>query len=149
MNSVNLIGRLTRDPEVRYTQSQMAVARFTVAIDRGKDRDGNDRGADFPSVVVFGRQAENCEKYLGKGRLVGVSGRISTGKYTSNKTGETVWTTEVVASRIQFLEWKRRDGLQGGAAGAQQNQRTAAGVQQEYQDDVPEGFEQIDDDVPF
>ena len=72
MNNVTLIGRLTRDPDVRYTSgSQMAVARFTIAIDRPTRQNG-DRQTDFPSIVVFGKQAENCEKYLKKGRLVGV-----------------------------------------------------------------------------
>ena len=79
MNSVVLIGRLTRDPEVRYiSESQMAVATFTVAIDRPV-RSGQEKKTDFPRVTVFGRQAENCEKFLAKGRLVGVQGRIQTG----------------------------------------------------------------------
>ena len=76
MNSVVLIGRLTRDPEVRYiSESQMAVATFTVAIDRPV-RSGQEKKTDFPRVTVFGRQAENCEKFLAKGRLVGVQSRI-------------------------------------------------------------------------
>ena len=102
MNSVELIGRLTRDPEVRYTASQTAVVHFTLAIDRPV-RDG-EKQADFPRVIVFGKQAENCEKYLKKGRLVGVQGRIQTGSY-QNKDGDTVFTTDVVASRVEFLEW--------------------------------------------
>ena len=64
MNLVTLIGRTTREVELKYTQSQMAVARFSVAIDRGKDKDGNSKGADFPNVVVFDKSAENCERYL-------------------------------------------------------------------------------------
>ena len=93
MNSVSLIGRLTRDPEVRYTPSQMAVASFTIAIDRPV-RSGEDKKTDFPRITVFGKQAENCEKYLVKGRLVGVQGRIQTGSY-QNKDGVTVnrWTS--------------------------------------------------------
>ena len=85
MNSVQLIGRLTRDPEVRYTASQMAVATFSVAIDR-PTRAGGERQTDFPRVTVFGKQAENCEKYLAKGRRVAVEGRIQTGSY-QNKNG--------------------------------------------------------------
>ena len=93
MNSVVLIGRLTRDPEVRYiSESQMAIATFTVAIDR-PTRSGQEKKTDFPRVTVFGRQAENCEKFLAKGRLVGVQGRIQTGSYT-NRDGATVYTTE-------------------------------------------------------
>ena len=104
MNSVVLIGRLTRDPEVRYiSESQMAIATFTVAIDR-PTRSGQEKKTDFPRVTVFGRQAENCEKFLAKGRLVGVQGRIQTGSYT-NRDGATVYTTDVVADRVDFLEW--------------------------------------------
>lgn len=78
MNSVVLIGRLTKDPEIRYTRDQTAVATFTVAIDRPVKKDA-EKKADFPRVTVFGRQAENCERYLAKGRLVGIQGRIQTG----------------------------------------------------------------------
>ena len=102
MNSVELIGRLTRDPETRYTSAQTAVCNFTLAIDRPV-KDG-EKQADFPRVIVFGKQAENCEKYLKKGRLVGVQGRIQTGSY-KNKQGDTIYTTDVVANRIEFLEW--------------------------------------------
>ena len=103
MNSVVLIGRLTRDPEVRYTAStQMAVASFTVAIDRPV-RAGGEKQTDFPRVTVFGKQAENCEKYLAKGRLVGVQGRIQTGSYT-NKDGVRVYTTEVIVEDQEFAE---------------------------------------------
>lgn len=108
MNSVVLIGRLTKDPEVRYTAGdQIAVANFTIAIDR-PTKQGKEKQADFPRIIVFGRSAENCEKFLSKGRLVGVQGRIQTGSY-KNKAGNTVYTTDVVADRVEFLEWKKRD----------------------------------------
>ena len=110
MNNVELIGRLTRDPETRYTSGQTAVANFTLAIDRPPRKDG-EKEADFPRVVVFGTQAENCEKYLKKGRLVAIQGRIHTGSY-ENKNGETVYTTDVVASRVEFLEWGDREKKQ-------------------------------------
>ena len=111
MNRVDLIGRLTRDPEVRYTSgTNTAVASFTLAIDRPPRKDG-EKEADFPRVVVFGTQAENCEKYLKKGRLVAVQGRLQTGSY-ENKNGETVYTTDVVASRVEFLEWGDREKKQ-------------------------------------
>lgn len=134
MNSVVLIGRLTKDPEVRYiSKSQMAVAAFTVAINRGKDKHGNDRGADYIPVTAFGRQAENCERYLAKGRLVGVQGRIQTGSYT-NKDGTTVYTTDVVADRVEFLEWGDKE--QGGSNPPAES--------------VPEGFQAVSaDDIPF
>lgn len=102
MNSVELIGRLVRDPDVRYTSGdQSAVATFTMAIDRPR-RQGAEKQADFPRITVFGKQAETCEKYLKKGRLVGVQGRLQTGSY-QNKNGDTVYTTDVVASRVEFL----------------------------------------------
>ncbi len=134
MNNVSLIGRLTRDPEVRYTQDQMAIARFSVAIDRPVSS-GKEKQTDFPNVVVFGRQAENCERFLSKGRLVGVQGRIQTGSYT-NKDGNKVYTTEVVANRVEFLDWGDRPS--GAAAPARQD------------DDIPAGFEALEDeDIPF
>lgn len=108
MNSVQLIGRLTRDPDVRYTSgTQTAVATFKIAIDRPPRKDG-EKEADFPRIIVFGSQAENCEKYLAKGLMVGIQGRVQTGSY-ENKNGETVYTTDIVASRVEFLEWKKKD----------------------------------------
>ncbi|MCR5134056.1 MAG: single-stranded DNA-binding protein [Clostridiales bacterium] len=112
MNSVALIGRLTRDPEIRYTGDQMAIATFSIAIDRPPRRDGT-KETDFPRITVFGRQAENCEKYLKKGRMVGVTGRIQTGSYT-NKNGDKIYTTDIVADRVEFLEWGDREGGQTG-----------------------------------
>ena len=83
MNNVVLIGRLTRDPEVKYfPENQMAVATFSVAIDR-PTRAGQEKKTDFPRVTCFGKQAENCERYLAKGRLVGIQGRIQTGSCSS------------------------------------------------------------------
>ena len=133
MNSVVLIGRLTRDPEVRYTAAtQMAVATFTLAIDRPV-KAGGEKQTDFPRVTVFGKQAENCEKYLAKGRLCGVQGRLQTGSY-QDKNGNTVYTTDVVADRVEFLEWGERQ--QGASNGP-------------IQAEVPDGFAAIDEDVPF
>lgn len=133
MNSVVLIGRLTRDPEVRYAPTtQMAVATFTLAIDRPV-KAGGEKQTDFPRVTVFGKQAENCEKYLAKGRLVGVQGRLQTGSY-QNKDGATVYTTDVVADRVEFLEW-------GDKPQNQQNQQ---------QEENPYGdFQVLDEDCPF
>lgn len=107
MNNVVLIGRLTKDPQIRYTSgSNTAVASFTIAIDR-PSRQGEQKQADFPRIIVFGRQAESCEKYLEKGLRVGISGRIQTGSY-QNRNGDTVYTTDVVANRVEFLEWKNQ-----------------------------------------
>ena len=128
MNSVVLIGRLTKDPETRYTSgSQMAVSSFTLAIDRPV-KPGAEKQTDFPRVIVFGKHAENCEKFLAKGRLVGVQGRLQTGSYT-NKDGATVFTTDIVADRVEFLEWGDKP--------------------QANHDDTPAGFSAIDEAIPF
>ena len=104
MNLVLISGRLTKEPIVRYTpDSQLAIASFSVAVDRGK-KDGEDMGADFIPVKVFGKQAENCERFLGKGCRVSVQGRIQTGSY--EKDGQKVYTTDVIASRVEFIDFK-------------------------------------------
>lgn len=139
MNQVALIGRLTRDPELRYIpNSEMAVATFSIAIDRmvGKDKE---KQADFPRITVFGKSAENCEKYLEKGRLVGITGRIQTGSY-KDKEGKTIYTTDVVADRVEFLEWGEKK---------EKEEPTGRPTQEEKQDDAPEGFQTLDDDIPF
>ena len=156
MNSVELIGRLTRDPEVRYTSgSQMAVASFTIAIDRPQRQDGGEKQTDFPRITVFGRQAETCEKYLKKGRMVAIQGRIQTGSYT-NKNGDTVYTTDVVANRVEFIDWGSNQNGQGGYSpggyNAQQSQpapQSQPAAQSAPDDDMPDSFEAIDEDVPF
>lgn len=137
INAVVLIGRLTRDPEVRYTSAtQMAVARFSIAINRPVKSDG-EKQTDFPNIVVFGKQAENCERFLGKGRLVGIQGRIQTGSYT-NKDGVKVYTTEVVANNVEFLDW-------GDDTPGYKKQK-----EKEATENVPDGFQAVDDDdIPF
>ena len=134
MNSVNLIGRLTKPPEVRYiSETGMAVATFTVAINRPV-KQGQEKKTDFPRVTVFGRQAENCERYLDKGRLVGIQGRIQTGSY-KDRDGKTVYTTDVIADRVEFLEF----GEKGGQSEAQAD---SGGI--------PSGFMAVaDSDIPF
>ncbi len=149
MNSVVLIGRLTRDPEVRYTaETQMAVARFSVAIDR-PTRSG-EKQTDFPNVVVFGRQAENCERFLKKGRLVGVQGRIQTGKYT-NKDGVTVYTTDVIANNVEFLDWGDRSERSSRPAGERPAPADRPSSSKPKDDmGIPDGFSAIEDeDIPF
>ena len=101
MNSVSLIGRLTRNPETRVTSSQMAICKFSIAVDRIT----KDKGSDFPNIVAFGKTAENCGKFLHKGNLVGITGRIQTGSYERDD-GSKVYTTDVVADRVEFLEHK-------------------------------------------
>ena len=123
MNKVLLIGRLVADPQVRYTQDGMAIATFTIAIDRGKDK-----GADFPRVQCFSKTAENVGKYTEKGKRVAIEGSIRTGSYEKN--GEKVYTTDVNAFKVEFLDWKEKT-VQNANGGFQ-------------------GFEAVEDeDLPF
>jgi single-strand DNA-binding protein len=105
LNKVVLIGRLTKDPELRYTASGIAVARFTLAVDRGFKNQQGEREADFIPITVWRGAAESCAKYLSKGRLAAVVGRIQTGHY--DKDGQRVYTTDVVADEVRFLEFKK------------------------------------------
>lgn len=138
MNNVVLIGRLTRDPELRYIpESQNAVATFTLAVDRPFSKE---KQADFIRITVFGKQAENCERYLTKGRLAAVQGRIQTGSY-KNKEGVTVYTTDVIAERVEFLGGGDRAGSGSGFGFDKQSNAP----------EIPEGFQALDDDddIPF
>ena len=104
MNRVELIGRITKDPELRYTSSNIATTRFTLAVNRPFQGQNGEQGTDFISIVVWRKQAENVKKYVSKGSLVAVEGRIQTGSY--EKDGQRVYTTDVVADNVQFLESK-------------------------------------------
>ena len=136
MNSVNLIGRIARDPVISYTQTQMAVCRFSLALDRGKDKDGNDRGADFPSCVAFGKTAEFIDKWLKKGQLVGIVGHLQTGSY--EKDGQKIYTTDVVVDRTTMVDWGKKDDEK--PAGTPAEKPAQADM---YTDLIP------DDDIPF
>lgn len=128
MNSVALVGRITRDPDVRYKED-LAIARFSLAVARPKQKD-KEAASDFPNCIAFGKTAEMVEKYLGKGRLIGITGRLQTGSY--EKDGKKVYTTEVIADHIEFLD-KKPDG-----------------EKPVEKSNIPEGFEQISsDDIPF
>ena len=107
MNKVILMGRLTRDPDVRYSagENSTAVARYTLAVDRRFRRDGDSATADFIGCVAFGRQAEFAEKYLRQGTKIAITGRIQTGSYT-NREGQKVYTTHVVVEEQEFAESK-------------------------------------------
>ena len=134
MNQVNLVGRIAREIELRYTTgTQMAVARFPLAISRAK-KDGEDQGADFPTIVAFGKTAENLERFSGKGLRVAVTGKIQTGSY-DDRDGKKVYTTEVIANNIEFIDFKGKDG---------QN------VNPSVSEGIPEGFSAVtDDELPF
>jgi single-strand DNA-binding protein len=144
LNNVVLIGRLTKDPELRYIpESQNAVATFTIAVDRPYAKE---KQADFIRITVFGKQAENCERFLTKGKLTGIQGRLQTGSY-KNKEGATVYTTDVVADRVEFLEWGDKAGSgSGSGSGFGFEKQDAKG-----QPGIPEGFQALedDDDIPF
>lgn len=124
MNSVNLIGRITRDLELRYIQgSGTAVTNFTLAIDKGLSKDKkqemesqNKPTADFINVVVWGKSAENCVNYLAKGRLVAVEGRLQSGSY-DDKDGKKVYTTDVTASKVHFIDWGDKQQEDGSIEG--------------------------------
>ena len=136
MNKVVLVGRLTRDPEVRYSQGDnaTAVARYTLAVDRQFKRDG-DQSADFINCIAFGKRGEFAEKYLRKGTKIAVVGRIQTGSYT-NKDGNKVYTTDVVVDEHEFVESKA----------SQQNGGDSAPVSSDGFTSIPDG---IDEELPF
>lgn len=137
MNKVILVGRLTRDPEVRYTQgeNQTAIARYTLAVDRRFKRDGEPT-ADFINCVAFGKSAEFAEKYFRQGLRVAISGRITTGNYT-NKDGIKVYTTEVTVEEQEFAESKAES--EANKTSNQQPAQTSASA--------GDGFTNIPDDV--
>lgn len=106
MNSVEIVGRLTRDPEIRQAGENNNVAHFTVAVNRRFAKPDAEVKADFPSVVAFGKTADFVQKYFHKGSAIGITGRIQTGRYT-NKDGVTVYTTDIVAENVEFVESKK------------------------------------------
>lgn len=126
MNQVNLIGNLTRDVELRYTTDQKPIARFSIAVNDGY---GEKQRTSYIPIVVFGKQAENADRYLSKGSKVAVNGRIQTGSY--EKEGRTIYTTDIIASNIEFLSAKKS-------------------ANSERKPDEPSGFTALsEDEVPF
>ena len=146
MNKVILMGRLTREPDVRYSQNadgSMAVARYTLAVDRRRGRNSdNEQSADFISCVAFGRSGEFAEKYLHQGTKIVVTGRIQTGSYT-NKDGQRVYTTDVVVEEQEFAESKK-------SAETSSTPQNTQGVKSNPEDDgfmtIPEG---VEEELPF
>ena len=147
MNKVILMGRLTRDAEIRYSQgeSSTAIARFSLAVDRRFRRDNEEQTADFINCVAFGRNGEFAEKYLRKGTKIAATGRIQTGSYT-NKDGVRVYTTDVVIEEQEFAESKNNSSAgNGGFTGGNNN----APAMQDAGDgfmNIPDG---IDEELPF
>ena len=146
MNKVILMGRLTRDPDIRYSQGEnaMAVARYTLAVDRRGRRDGaSDQTADFISCVSFGKTAEFAERYLRQGTKLVVEGRIQTGSYT-NKDGQKVYTTDVVVENCEFAESKNSASDAGNYSSSRPEPTSAAG---DGFMNIPDGVE--DEGLPF
>lgn len=146
MNKVILMGRLTRDPEVRYSQGDnaMAIARYTLAVDRRFNRNNDDQTADFISCVAFGRSGEFAEKYLHKGTKIAITGRIQTGSYT-NKDGVKVYTTDVVVEDQEFAESKNSSGGDSGFVPAGRPAPAPAAAGDGFMN-IPDG---IDEELPF
>ena len=143
MNKVQLVGRLTRDPEIRYSQGEnaTATARFSVAVNRRfKNAEGN-YDADFINCVAFGKSAEFVEKYFKKGMAIGLTGRIQTGSYT-NKDGQKVYTTDVVVEETEFVESKGASN----AEGSNNSRPTPSAVSNDGFMNIPEG---VDEELPF
>ena len=144
MNACVLIGRLTADPELRYTNSGVAVATFTLAVDRQKQKD-REKETDFISIVVWQKLGELCAQYLKKGRLAAVEGRLQIRSY-ENKDGQKVKVAEVIANQVQFLD-------KGEAADKPQQQRQAQTAAKRYEDDPfaddGQSVDIVDDDLPF
>lgn len=111
MNKVFLVGRLTRDPELRYTSSNLATMRCAIAVDRQFVREGEERGADFINIVAFGNRAETMKKFLTKGSQIAVDGRIQTGSY-DGADGKKVYTTDVIVENFQFLDSRASRNLE-------------------------------------
>ena len=155
MNKVILIGRLTRDPELRYTSSNVATCTFSLAVDRTFTNQNGEREADFINIVVWRKQAENCKNYLTKGSQVAIEGRIQTRNY-DDKDGKKVYVTEVVADNVQFLGTK---GNNGGASftdsttpydfNDDMNQAPTTDVSSDPFADFGSSIEISDDELPF
>ena len=145
MNKFIGIGRLTRDPDVRYTQGEnsMCVARYTLAIDRHVKRDQNQQTADFISCLAFGKNGEFAEKYLHKGMKIAVTGRIQTGSYT-NREGQKVYTTDIVVEDQEFTE--SNSAQQTGGAPQQKNGQPDNIADEGGFMDIPDSR---DEDLPF
>ena len=148
MNKVILMGRLTRDPEVRYSQngdSNLAIARYTLAVDRRFQKNGGDQQADFISCVAFGRSGEFAEKYFKQGTKICIEGRIQTGSYT-NKDGAKVYTTEVVVENQEFAESKASAAGNAGGYGDVGGHPAPSAASGEGFMHIPDG---IEDELPF
>lgn len=163
MNKVILIGRLVRDPELRYTQANQAVCTFTLAVDKNLSKEKREEAeaagrptADFPRVIVWGKAGENASRYLFKGSQCAVDGRIQTGSYQDKETGKSVYTTDIVADNIEYLDSANR--TQNNAGATERDNRgnyTSNGGNyrrgQNKDDFFEDDFQEVQDDgrIPF
>lgn len=156
INRVVLVGRLTKDPELRHTPSGVAMCRFTLAVNRQFSNQQGEREADFINVIVWRKQAENSANFLKKGHLCGVEGRIQTGSY-EGQDGKRVYTSDVVADSVQFLEPRGQNNASEGNGtytppNTQQNQNNGnngqPGNNQTYNNPNPQNYSRVDED-PF
>lgn len=148
MNRVVLVGRLTKDPELRYTPSGVAIATFTLAVNRTFTNQQGEREADFINCVVWRKPAENVANFLKKGSLAGVDGRIQTRSY-EGQDGKRVYVTEVLAESVQFLEPRNAGGDRGGySQGGQEGSSFGQRNQNQNQNQRNEGYTRVDED-PF
>lgn len=145
MNKVILLGRLTRDPVIRYAegQNQTCIARFTLAVDRRRKQEGQQE-ADFPSCVAFGKTAEFAEKYLRQGTKIALTGRIQTGSYT-NRDGNKVYTTDIIAEDVEFAESKAAAERNSGSRQQETPQNSYPADADGFMS-IPDG---IDEELPF
>lgn len=148
MNRVVLVGRLTKDPELRYTPSGVAIATFTLAVNRTFTNQQGEREADFINCVIWRKPAENVANFLKKGSLAGVDGRIQTRSY-EGQDGKRVYVTEVLAESVQFLEPRNAGGDRGGySQGGQEGSSFGQRNQNQNQNQRNEGYTRVDED-PF
>ena len=152
MNKVCLIGRITRDPELRYTSSNVPTVRFTLAVNRTFQNQNGEREADFINIVAWRNQAENVKKYVSKGSLVAVEGRIQTGSY--EKDGQRIYTTDVIADNVQFLESKgqsqnREENVTPSDFANENNAPSTTDMNEEVFADFGDSIEISDDDIAF
>ena len=153
MNKVILIGRLVRDPELKYTQSNQAVCTFTLAVDKKLSREKREEAeaagrptADFPRIIVWGKAGENASRYLEKGSQCAIEGRIQTGSYQDSESGKTIYTTDIVAENVEFLSRLSQDERKSNSG-----VNTSRGNQNQNNEFFEDDFSEIQDDgrIPF
>lgn len=163
MNKVMLIGRIAKDFDLRYTPNGSPTCSFTLAVDKKmakqKKQEAEAQGkptADFPRIVVWGKQAENASAYLSKGSQCAVEGRIQTGSYQDRESGKTIYTTDIIADRVEFLDSQNRSQDNAGATGEQNARNYTSGSSKSYtgqnnDDFFEDDFEEVQDDgrLPF